>query len=40
MLEGFTLTMEVGQEMLRALRQVHDGLEIDNLLGCISDSGK
>ena len=40
MLEGLALTVEVGQEVLRAFGQVHDGLEVDNLLGGISDGGK
>ena len=40
MLEGFTLTVQVGQEMLCTLGQIHDCLEVDNLFGCIGNGGK
>ena len=33
MLEGLALAVQVGQEVLRALGQVQDGFEIDNLGG-------
>ena len=40
MLEGFALAMKISQEVLRTLGQVHDSLEVDNLLGCIGNRRK
>ena len=40
MLEGFILTVDVGEEVLRALRQVHDRLQVDDLRTCVGNRRK
>ncbi len=39
-LEGLALAVEVGEEVLGALGQVHDGLEVDDLGGGLGDVGE
>ena len=40
MQEGFVLAVYVSQEVLRALGQVEDGLQVDYLGACLSNGGK
>ena len=39
-LEGLVLAVNVGQEVLRTLWQVHDSLQVDNLLRCVGNRRK
>ena len=40
MLEGLALAVYVGQEMFRSLGQVHNSLQVDDLLGGIGYRGE
>jgi hypothetical protein len=40
MYEGLVLTVQVGQEMLRSLGQIHDSFQVDDFAGSIRNGRK